>query len=43
MINSINRFIVGAIELINNTATLVLKLAAIGLMFIIEQWAEKHY
>jgi len=43
MFNSINRFIIGAIELINNTATLILKLAVIGLLFIFEQWAEQYY
>jgi len=43
MFNSINRFIIIAIELINNTATLVIKLAVIGLLFVIEQWAEQFY
>jgi len=43
MLNSINHFIIGAITLINNTVTLVLKLAVIGLLFVIEQWIEQHY
>jgi len=42
MFNSINCFLRGAVELINNTTTLILKLAVIGLFYIIGTWANNY-
>jgi len=43
MFNNINCILRNTVEFISLAATLILKLAIIGFLFIIEQWAEQYY